>query len=94
MTSGERAAIAAALQQATDALARVAEALRHGREAPTSDGLLSAKEAGRRTGMSTRWLYAHADTLPFAVRVGTKAVRFSARGIEKWVEQRVRSKIS
>jgi len=53
-------------------------------KAPTEDRLLSAKEASRRTGMSTRWLYLHADELPFAVRTSGRAVRFSERGMDRW----------
>ena len=51
------------------------------------DGPLSAAEAAKRTGMSTRWLWKHADTLPFARRIG-RAVRFSPAGIEKWLVSR------
>jgi predicted DNA-binding transcriptional regulator AlpA len=52
-----------------------------------NDCLLSATEAAKRTGMSTRWLWKHADTLPFARRIG-RAVRFSPAGIEKWLATR------
>lgn len=48
------------------------------------DRLLGAKEASQRTGMSTRWLYLHADELPFAHRTSGRAIRFSERGIERW----------
>src|SRR5215469_11608617 len=33
-----------------------------------NDELLDAKEVSRRMGYSTRWLYNHADSLPFTIR--------------------------
>jgi excisionase family DNA binding protein len=59
-----------------------------------ADEMLTADQAARRTGMSKRLLYkkAKADELPFAHRVpGARIVRFSARGIERWMEQKVRA---
>ena len=55
-----------------------------------SDEMVNAKEAARRTGMSQRLLYkkAKAGELPFARRVSARAVRFSARGIERWLAGR------
>ena len=52
------------------------------------DRLISATEASERTGMSTRWLYKNADSLRFAVRTSERAVRFSERGIERWLLKR------
>ncbi len=77
---------------ALDALLRVrlaaSQAPESDREQPAGeDGLLSAADAARRTGMSKRWLYVHADTLPFARRIG-RAVRFSPAGIERWLSTR------
>lgn len=54
---------------------------------PGEDRLVTAAEATRLTGMSLRWLYAHADELPFACRIG-RAVRFSRVGALKWVAAR------
>jgi predicted DNA-binding transcriptional regulator AlpA len=54
----------------------------------TRNDMLSAAEAAKRTGMSVRWLYVHAKDLPFARRVSARAVRFSARGLEKWLAAR------
>ena len=52
------------------------------------DRLLTAREASLRVGMSTRWLYVHADDLPFAVRTSHRAIRFSEQGIERWLLKR------
>lgn len=52
------------------------------------DRLLSAKEAAPLLGVKPRWLYRHADTLPFTRRLTGGTVRFSARGLERWKEGR------
>jgi predicted DNA-binding transcriptional regulator AlpA len=52
------------------------------------DEMLTAEQAARRTGLSRRSLYARAAELPFAVRVGQRAVRFSARGVDRWLAKR------
>ena len=54
------------------------------RELSVADEQLTADQAAQRTGMSARYLYKHARELPFARRTG-RAVRFSARGIDKWL---------
>lgn len=87
MTARERMALVA-LQQAAAAIVAATAALQQEEVAPAADALLNAREAARRTGMSTRWLYLHATDLPFAVRTSGRAVRFSARGIEEWLLKR------
>jgi excisionase family DNA binding protein len=52
------------------------------------DRLLTAKEAGELLGVGSRWLYRHADDLPFTRRLTGGTVRFSARGLERWKETR------
>ena len=51
------------------------------------DANLDVKEAARRLGVSTDWLYRHADRLPFALRIGRRRL-FSAHGLERWNRQR------
>ncbi len=57
---------------------------------PGDDAMLTAAETAKRTGMSRRWLYqkARAGDLPFARRVSAHGVRFSARGIARWLAAR------
>lgn len=62
---------------------------------PTSQGktsgpdeLLTADQAAQRLGVSKRWVYRKADTLPFTRRLDTGTLRFSARGLERWKESR------
>jgi len=52
------------------------------------DPLLTVQEAGARLGVSQDWLYRRTRTLPFVVRVG-RHVRFSARGIDRYVRNRM-----
>ena len=84
MTARDRAELTAMLRQAASALADALTRLEHEPSAEPTDRLLSAREACKRTGMSTRWLFAHAGELPFAHRTSGRAVRFSEHGIERW----------
>ena len=52
------------------------------------DRLLTASDAARKLGATKDWLYRHANTLPFAVRVGKKHLRFSEAGIDRYIRQR------
>ena len=52
------------------------------------DRLLTAPEAAQKLGATEDWLYRQANTLPFAVRVGKKHLRFSEAGIERYIRQR------
>jgi len=47
---------------------------------PANDELLDAKEASRRMGYSTRWLYNSADSLPFTIRL-RDAIAASGSGL-------------
>jgi len=53
------------------------------------DRLLTAAEASRKLGATEDWLYRHATTLPFAVRVGKKHLRFSEAGMERYIRQTI-----
>ena len=55
-------------------------------EEPANDQLLDAKEASRRMGYSTRWLYNNADSLPFTIRQESGRLRFSKHGLEKYLK--------
>jgi excisionase family DNA binding protein len=58
--------------------------------APTSaapDRLLTVPEAAARLAVSVRYLYAHANRLPFVVRVG-RHVRCSELRLVRWLEKR------
>ena len=52
------------------------------------DRLLTAKEAGEMLSRSEDAMYRQADQLPFTVRDGRR-VRFSEKGIEKHIRQRM-----
>lgn len=52
------------------------------------DRLLTLDDAARQLGVKTTWLQRHARSLPFARRLGHRTLRFSARGIERWLARR------
>jgi predicted DNA-binding transcriptional regulator AlpA len=59
-----------------------------GGAADATDCLLDVDEAAARLHMSPEWLYRHARTLPFTVRLGRKALRFSDAGITRYLQRR------
>ena len=56
-------------------------------EGPVKDRLLTVKEAAARLKTSTDFLYRNANALPFTVRLGSR-LRFSARGLARYIRQR------
>lgn len=52
------------------------------------DCLLTAREVAARLGTSVRYVYEHADRFPFTRRLGSRTVRFSERGLERWLARR------
>jgi predicted DNA-binding transcriptional regulator AlpA len=52
------------------------------------DELLTVDVAAARLGTTADWLYRRVRKLPFAVRVGSRQIRFSARGIAQYIRQR------
>jgi excisionase family DNA binding protein len=52
-----------------------------------ADVLLNVTEAAERLGTSPDWLYRHAHQLPFTVRVGPRQLRFSAKGLDRYIRQ-------
>lgn len=57
-------------------------------EARAEDRLLSVEAAAERLGTSKDYLYRNAKRLPFTVHLGPRQLRFSARGIERYIRQR------
>lgn len=52
------------------------------------DRLLMPKETAQILGESVRWLYRHADRLPFTRRLSRKSLRFSEIGLRRWMAAR------
>jgi len=52
------------------------------------DRLMAAEEAAKLLSVSEDWLYRHAKKLPFSRKLGPKMLRFSCRGIEKYLATR------
>lgn len=55
--------------------------------AAPADRLLTAREAAARLGVSTRYLYAHRRDYPFTKRLPSGPLRFSDRGLTRFLEQ-------
>jgi predicted DNA-binding transcriptional regulator AlpA len=49
------------------------------------DRLLDAEEAAEVLSVSPDWLYRRAKKLPFTRKLGTKMLRFSSQGIQKYL---------
>jgi predicted DNA-binding transcriptional regulator AlpA len=65
-------------------------ALHNGSSSTEPERLLSINEAAVMLGHSEIWLYRNSKRLPFSVRMG-RSIRFSRKGIEKWIEAQKRA---
>jgi predicted DNA-binding transcriptional regulator AlpA len=52
-----------------------------------ADRLLVIQEAARMLNTSVDWLYRQWRTLPFVVQLSPRQLRFSAKGIQRWLGQ-------
>ena len=52
------------------------------------DRNLNVDEAAEMLGMKKSWLYRHSGRLPFTRRLSRRAIRFSEKGIRRWLETR------
>ena len=59
------------------------------RDAPYEDQLLTARQAAKLLQVSERWLYKHASTLPYAVRLSETVVRFSRNKIQAEIQRKL-----
>ncbi len=57
-------------------------------DAQGQPGLLTPAQAAERLGVSIRWLYRHANSLPFVRRLTRRALRFDSKGLERWITAR------
>ena len=53
-----------------------------------NDRLLDVNETAKKLSVSTDWLYRNSNKLPFTRRLGPRKLRFSDRGIEKYIKSR------
>ena len=82
-----------ALTDVADTVARVRENADK-RTMETEDRLLNIEEAAERLKTSKDWLYRHWRKLPFTVQLSPKQLRFSAKGIERYLEEKQRARTS
>ena len=59
-------------------------------QAPPEDQLLTATQAAELLTVSERWLYRHAATLPYAVRLSPTVVRFSRNLIQREIQRKLK----
>ena len=52
------------------------------------DRLLTAREAAKMLGVTTRWVYDHADEIPGTQRLTPRCLRFSENALKRWLERR------
>lgn len=57
------------------------------RPAADADRLLTPEEAAARFGVSKRWLFAHADTMPGVKRLSRKVIRFDERRLARFLDR-------
>ncbi len=57
------------------------------RRAQEPEKLLTAQQVAETLNVTSRWVYEHADSLPFMRRIGSRSLRFSSRGLEKYLAQ-------
>lgn len=67
---------------------RLTTANGNGAHPSEEDRLLTVDEAATKLGVSKDWLYRRAKKLPFTVFQSPRMVRFSIRGIERYIRQR------
>jgi predicted DNA-binding transcriptional regulator AlpA len=65
-----------------------------GSRTTVEDRLLSASQAAEVLQVSERWLYKHADKLPYAVKLSSSVVRFSHNKIQEEIARRLRAQQS
>ena len=63
--------------------------IRSSRPQITDDHLLGISEAAARLATSKDWLYRNRHRLPFAIRLSDRLLRYSAKGIDRWIASRV-----
>lgn len=84
---GDIAQLAADLAAARERVRLQAQVLIPSLQTPVvQTRLLTAQEAARITGMTARWFYERADSLPFARRPSPRRLRFDERRLREWME--------
>jgi predicted DNA-binding transcriptional regulator AlpA len=53
-----------------------------------TDRLLTVQELAKALSVDDRWVYRRADSLPFTRRLSDRTLRFSQRGLDRWLAGR------
>lgn len=59
-----------------------------GTSEPSEDRMLDVEEAAELLSVKPRWLYDRSDDLPFAKKLAPRTLRFSERGLYRWLDTR------
>ena len=54
-----------------------------------NDKLIKPQELAERLGTSVDWVYRHWRELPFTVKLSNRQLRFSSKGVERYIEERM-----
>jgi predicted DNA-binding transcriptional regulator AlpA len=57
---------------------------------PVEDRLLKIADAADRLGVTRDWLRRRTDELPFVVKLSEGVVRYSSKGMDRWIARRTR----
>jgi hypothetical protein len=87
----ELPALAGALAQALSAVLSRSASVSSPAPAKEPVELLDVSTAAERLGVAPSWLYRHAGKLPFTRKLSHKALRFDAKGLERWAANRAAS---
>jgi len=68
-------------------MGRVLSSSGNGKES-SEDTLLDVKQASERLNCTTDWLYRNSKKLPFTKRLSPRQLRFSSKGIDKYLKNR------
>ena len=55
----------------------------------TKDKLLKVEEAAKVLSVKPKWIYEHADALPFTRRLSERTIRCSEQDLKRWLERQV-----
>lgn len=60
----------------------------NGSDAPETDRMLNVKQVAEILEVESRYVYDHADDWPFTRKLSPRTLRFSERGLYRWLESR------
>jgi predicted DNA-binding transcriptional regulator AlpA len=67
----------------------MASSIPHAQQEPsdTEDKLLKVEEAAKILSVKPKWIYEHADILPFTRRLSKRTIRCSEQSLQRWLKR-------